>query len=69
MDKIRIKSRCYWERPEERIGGGGGCRGPLENMIGTQGYHIGNRKERKNPPQPQNPRNKQKKKLRPWSAY
>jgi hypothetical protein len=57
MDKIRIKSRCYWERPEERIGGWG----PLENMIGTQGYHIGNRKERKKTPPTPKPK-KQKKK-------
>jgi len=38
-------------------------------MIGTQGYHIGNRKEGNKSPQPQNPRNRKKKKLSPWSAY
>jgi hypothetical protein len=70
MDKIRIKSRCYWERPEERIwGGGGGGRTLGEHDRNTRIPHWEQKRKKKKPPNPKTQETKKKKKLMPWSAY
>jgi hypothetical protein len=53
-----IKLRCYWERPEERLGGGGE---PLENMIGNKDTTLGTEKKEKNPPNPKTQETEKKK--------
>jgi hypothetical protein len=60
-----IKLRCYWERPEERIGGGGTLR---EHDRNTRIPHWEQKRKKKNPPNLKT-HETEKKKLSPWSAY